>query len=481
LVKSAWPAAFDDPDPDVRLRRTRIALETVIERIRPATLVYPLLLAGYLLLVLGSPTDLAATALAIGVQVVLAVSRALVYRRTARLRESAPDRWRRVVAAFSASVMFAWDAFMVFEVWSRRLDANTMLLVTASLVMRASGTYAASPDLYIHGLWSRWSRIPLLVAPVLLPTRDGVIMACVFLSHMLYAEAQSRQLNAEFWRRILATDSLAAAHAELRHEVAMRERAEVELRLAQKLDSVGRLAAGIAHEINTPLQATVGSLAFVDEGVGELLAITRAYQAALPAPDPTLASELDYLALECLERTASIVRSVKMFAHPNLVPKGRLDINEALATTLNVARHECAEVADVVTDLGELPIIEGYAGELNQAFLNIIVNAVHAMAASGIRGTLGVTTRCEGGDIRIAISDTGVGIPEPIKDQIFDPFFTTKEVGRGTGQGLAIARAVITKRHGGELTFESALGRGTTFTIRIPIATAVDVPTRDAA
>jgi signal transduction histidine kinase len=394
----------------------------------------------------------------------------------------------------------------VYEVWQRRFDATSMILVAASVVFRAGGTYAASPDLYMHGIWSRWSRLPLIVIPVLLPTRDGLILLWAFLTHMLYAEAQSRQLNAEFWRRITATDSLATAHEELRHEVAMRERAEVELRLAQKLESVGRLAAGIAHEINTPLQAMVGSLAFADEGVGELLAIAHAYQAALPEAaraslEPELAAELEYLshnllesiqlANECLERTATIVRSVQSFAHPSVAAKGRLHINEMLATTLNVARHEFADVADLVTDFGELPVIDGYTGELNQAFLNIIVNAVHAMApihdATGVRGTLGVTTLCEGGEICIAISDTGIGIPETIKDHVFDLFFTTKEVGRGTGQGLAIARAVITKRHGGELTFESALARGTTFTIRIPIATAAspDLPSvataRDAA
>ncbi len=128
----------------------------------------------------------------------------------------------------------------------------------------------------------------------------------------------------------------------------------------------------------------------------------------------------------------------------------------------------------MVTELGELPITLGYTGELNQALLNIIVNAVHAMAELPVRGTLRVATRfdAEARAIVIAIADTGVGIPDAIKDRVFDPFFTTKDVGKGSGQGLAIARAVIAQRHGGDITFDSTPGRGTTFTLRLPVDAA---------
>jgi signal transduction histidine kinase len=364
-----------------------------------------------------------------------------------------------------------------------------MLLVAASLVLHASGTYAYAPDLYMHGMWSRWTRAPLVLAPLLLGTREGVALATLFVIHLFYAEAQSRQLNAEFWHRVIATESLAAAHVELRRETEIRQRAEIELRLAQKLESVGRLATGIAHEINTPLQAMLGSLDFIGEGVRDLIDITRAYEAALPATiratlAPDIARELAYLvenlpeslalANDCLDRTATIVRSVKTFAHPSATAKAQVDLNHALVTTLAVARHACDGVADIVTELDDLPLVDGYAGELNQVFLNLIVNAVDAMAplaeATGRRGTLTLTTRREGDHVCIAFADTGVGIPDRIKDSIFDPFFTTKAPGKGTGQGLMIAHTVVHQRHGGELTFASTVGRGTTFTVRLPVA-----------
>jgi signal transduction histidine kinase len=354
-------------------------------------------------------------------------------------------------------------------------------------VLRASGTYAASPDLFVHGLWSRWTRAPLLIAPLVVGTRGGIALAVLFLAHFVYGEAQARQLNAEFWRRVTATDSLAIAHAALQREIAIRQRAEAELRLAQKLESVGRLAAGIAHEINTPLQAMVGSLDFVGDGIHELLDIARAYQASAPGiAHPELADELAYLAInlpdslalanDCLDRTATIVRSVKTFAHPGTGPRSKVDLNHALQTTLAVARHAWVRVADVVTELGEIPLVDGDAGELNQVFLNLIINAVDAMApvheTTGVRGTLRVTTCVDAGRVRIAIADTGVGIPDPIRDKIFDPFFTTKEPGKGTGQGLMIAHTVVTQRHGGELCCESTVGHGTTFVVWLPIGVA---------
>jgi signal transduction histidine kinase len=486
-VRLAWPQALDDPDPEVRLRRTRLALETIISRIRPALFFYPALLCGYLALAHAS-ANVTATVVAIGLQLGLSIGRSVVYRRSTAARDANPERWRTIVALLAAAVMIVWDSFLLFEVWQRELDAPAMLLVTASLVLRASGTFAVSPDLRMYRMWSRWSSVPMLVAPIVLPTLDGLILMCAFLSHLVYSEVQSRNLNTEFWRGVIATDSLETAHAKLRLEVAMRERAEVELRLAQKLESVGRLAAGIAHEINTPLQVIVASHGFLEHGITDLLRISATYKAALSpearaALDPDLEVDLAYLAEELpesvrlareqLDRTAGIVRSVKTFADFEGDGKVSLNINEALITTLTIARHECGEVADVVTDLGEVPRVDACVGELNQTFLHLIVNAAQAMApvhtATGKRGTLGVTTRCEAGHVWIVISDTGVGVPDSIKDRIFDPFFTTKPVGQGTGQGLAMARTVVA-RHGGALTFESEVGRGTTFTIRLPIA-----------
>ncbi len=144
-----------------------------------------------------------------------------------------------------------------------------------------------------------------------------------------------------------------------------------------------------------------------------------------------------------------------------------------MQTTLAIARNEYKYVADVTTDFGELPAVICHVGELNQVFLNLLVNASHAIGdvvgKTGGKGTIRVRTSREGESVRIDITDTGSGIPESIRHRIFDPFFTTKEVGKGTGQGLAIARSTVVTKHRGALTFETEVGKGTTFTVRLPI------------
>jgi two-component system NtrC family sensor kinase len=328
----------------------------------------------------------------------------------------------------------------------------------------------------LHTQFATWTRIPMFVALIALGTGASLALLGLLFVHALYVHMHSKQLNTEFWSSVAATEELAEAHEKLKYEVAMRERAEVELRLAQKLESVGRLAAGIAHEINTPLQAMMGCIEFLQEGVDELL--------SMATPRPGQIEELAYLRIEmpeslrvtqeCVERTAAIVRSVRTFAHPALSKKAPTDINRALQTTLDISRHEYSMVADVTTQLGELPLVECYAGELNQALLNLVINAAHAIgdvhAKTGKRGRITVGTSVVDNAVRIAISDTGDGIPDAIRDRIFDPFFTTKPVGKGTGQGLAVVQSVIAKRHGGALDVHTEIGRGTTFEIRLPLA-----------
>ncbi len=148
--------------------------------------------------------------------------------------------------------------------------------------------------------------------------------------------------------------------------------------------------------------------------------------------------------------------------------------NHALAATLAIAHSECKYVADVETDFGNLPPVVCYISELNQAFLNIVVNAAHAIGDvvkdTGKRGRIRIVTRLEADGVLVAISDTGPGIPEGIRANVFDPFFTTKEVGKGTEQGLPVARSVVVDKHGGSITFKSEPGSGTTFYIRLPLA-----------
>ena len=176
-------------------------------------------------------------------------------------------------------------------------------------------------------------------------------------------------------------------------------------------------------------------------------------------------------ALEGIERVASIVRAMRAFAHPS-TERALIDVNEGIQTTLIVAKNEYKYVADIELELGELPQVMANAGDLNQVFLNLIVNAAHAIEAqvedTEQRGRITVRTESDDAGVLITISDTGCGIPSEIAGRVFDPFFTTKPVGRGTGQGLAIAHTIVVERHQGTINFESTPGSGTTFRVRLP-------------
>jgi signal transduction histidine kinase/HAMP domain-containing protein len=281
-----------------------------------------------------------------------------------------------------------------------------------------------------------------------------------------------------------------------------------ELAAAQKLESVGRLAAGVAHEINTPVQFVSDNVQFVRAALPDIAAVVRAYRnlqqavqsagdivaAASLAAEAEKAADLDYVmenappavesSIEGLARIATIVRSMKEFAYPDQAEKKFADLNQAIRSTLVVAHNEYKYVAEIDTEFGELPAVQCYLGEINQVILNLLVNASHAISDvvkdTGSRGKLTVRTRLDGDVVEISIGDTGTGIPEAARDRIFDPFFTTKEVGRGTGQGLAIARSVIVNKHAGTLRFETECGKGTTFFIRLPIAAPSTVPSDGA-
>jgi PAS domain S-box-containing protein len=275
-----------------------------------------------------------------------------------------------------------------------------------------------------------------------------------------------------------------------------RDRMELELRLSQKLESVGQLAAGIAHEINTPIQFVGDSIHFLRDAFEDLMALeatqARLRIAAEGMVDAALLAEvgeavaiadLDYLreripgaaerGLTGLERMASIVAAMRAFAAPPSAVQVPTDINESLRSTLLVAAGEYSAVADVETDLGELPLVTCDRGEINQVFLHLVINAAHAIedavGDSGARGCIRVRTRADDGDVVVSVFDTGTGMSDDVARRIFDPFFTTKAVGSGSGQGLAIARTIVTERHGGELTFETTPGSGSAFHVRLPI------------
>jgi two-component system, NtrC family, sensor kinase len=277
-----------------------------------------------------------------------------------------------------------------------------------------------------------------------------------------------------------------------------RKRLELELQQAQKLESVGRLASGIAHEINTPVQFVGDQTHFMRLAFTGVLGLCNKYRAFVAKAERGDTSPEDIAAMRRAEdrpdmkflfenipdaieaiaegttRVADLVRSMNDFAHPDRGEMTSADINRAIKNTLTIAAGEAKYVADVELDLGELPEVFCYVSELNQVFLNLVVNAAHAigdvMKRTSLRGKIKITTRHVGPDVLVSIGDTGTGILEEHRAKIFDTFFTTKEVGRGTGQGLAIARMIVVEKHGGSLTFETEVGVGTTFHVRIPVA-----------
>ncbi|GJQ60124.1 MAG: PAS domain S-box protein [Candidatus Scalindua sp. AMX11] len=267
----------------------------------------------------------------------------------------------------------------------------------------------------------------------------------------------------------------------------------------QKLEAIGQLAAGIAHEINTPTQYIRDNTSFLQDAFSSMVKVlnqfghllelskTQAVSAEVVSEIDSLIKEVDleYLVEEIpealgqsqegLKRVTEIVKAMKTFSHPGNEEMAPVDINEAIKSTITVARNEWRYVAEMKTDFDpELPMIPCFPGEFNQVILNIIINATHAIEDVSKKGNKGkgvisISTRFNKDWAEIRIRDTGSGIPEECRSKLFDPFFTTKEVGKGTGQGLAIAHSVVVVKHKGTVTFDTEIGKGTTFIIRLPI------------
>ena len=280
-------------------------------------------------------------------------------------------------------------------------------------------------------------------------------------------------------------------------DISDHKRMEFQLGQANKLESMGQLAAGIAHEINTPTQFIGDNLGFLESSSEDLIGLVDEIRGAVDDDDERYAelgkridgalSAADYEFLkdelpqairqsqEGVERVRVIVRAMKDFSHPGSDQKEPCNLNDAIDSTLTVGRSEWKYIAEMNLDLDpELPAVPCLIAEFKQVILNLVVNAAHAIAEknggdSGPMGRIDISTRRVGDDVEIRVGDTGGGIPEEIREKVFEPFFTTKGIGKGTGQGLAIAHESITERHGGELSFEVEPGAGTTFVIRLPL------------
>lgn len=286
-----------------------------------------------------------------------------------------------------------------------------------------------------------------------------------------------------------------------------RQADEFQNSLSQKLESVGRLASGVAHEINTPMQFITDNTQFLKGAVTSLTGVLAAYRTFIETvtsgknTEEALAlvraaekeGDLEYLMDEVprtftetmsgLQRVTQIVKSLKEFSHPNKSYKHPADLNKAINTTITISRHEWKYVADLIAELDpDLPLVPLCIDEMNQVVLNLIVNASHAIGdALKLRGTakgvITVRTKQEVDNVLLEVEDNGTGIPESAQSHIFEPFFTTKGVGKGTGQGLAIIRTIVVKNHGGTISFTTVPGKGTTFHIRLPLT----VPEEKAA
>ncbi len=299
----------------------------------------------------------------------------------------------------------------------------------------------------------------------------------------------------------ISRDITARKRAEAeRHEM------EMQLQIAHKLESIGRLAAGVAHEINTPTQFITDNTRFLTEAFLKITTVLAAQQTLresaarhadcgdalklLAAAEE--AAEIDYLteevprclqqSLEGLTRVARIVRSLKEFAHPNSPDLTPADLNPVIDTALAVSRHEWRYVAEVVTELApDMPLVPCVVDEFNHAILNLVINAAHAIGdalkkSGEARGKITVRTRCEAAWAVVEVADTGTGMTPEVRQRIFEPFFTTKGAGKGTGQGLAIVQSIIVKSHHGMIDVQTEPGLGTTFILRLPLVAPASGP-----
>lgn len=281
-----------------------------------------------------------------------------------------------------------------------------------------------------------------------------------------------------------------------------RKRLEHELAQSQKLESIGTLAAGIAHEINTPIQFIGDNTRFATKSFEDLLGLIDVYHKVVKSIEDNVSTGdaikevhhmIDQIDLEFIkeeipdalkqteegvEHVSEIIKAMKSFSHMGSDEMDVADINNAIECTVTISQTEWKIFADVKLDLQhELPHVKCLVGRLKQVFLNLIVNSAHAIkekigACSGEKGTITISTRKESDSVVIRFADTGAGIPEEIRGRIFDPFYTSKEVGKGTGQGLSIAYQTIVEKHNGKFYFESEVGKGTEFFIVLPINNA---------
>ena len=299
--------------------------------------------------------------------------------------------------------------------------------------------------------------------------------------------------------RMLGSEQQVLGFTIVFQDITEQQRHQVQQALSQKLESIGQLAAGIAHEINTPMQYVGDNIYFMEDALADLIPLVGEYrqlvnECELVGNKIELVREihhreqqidLDYLqeevpraleqSREGIDRVRKLVLTMKDFAHPSSGVKAFADLNKGVQSTIQISINEWKYYAELQAELSpNLPLVYCVIDEINQAVLNLIVNSAHAIrdavnTGRYTKGLIQVKTRRAGDDVAIEIADNGGGIPAEVKYLIFDPFFTTKDVGKGTGQGLTLTHDIIVNKHGGRITLDSEENKGTRFTLYLPV------------
>jgi signal transduction histidine kinase len=326
----------------------------------------------------------------------------------------------------------------------------------------------------------------LMASYVHLKTRGSILLGLQVDETITALRHLNRQLGLEIEERFAAEDALAERNTELESVNQKLAGAQSQLLQSERLAAVGQLAAGVAHEINNPIAFVRSNLSSLGTYVKNILALLDAYEQIESAPDSQaiarrtleqlkrsinlsfLREDIPSLLTEStdgLTRVENIVRDLKGFSHLDQAQWQSIDIHLGLESTLNVAAHEINSKADIVREYADLPAIQCLPAQINQVFLNLLINATQALDG---RGTITVRTGRDENSIWVEIADTGKGIEPAYLSRIFDPFFTTKPVGTGPGLGLSVSYSII-HNHGGTIEAASEIGKGSTFTVRLPI------------